>query len=152
MSDKQKGLIDSVTTLFPKACHRFCVKHLYNNFKGEFKGLVMKDILWKAARASIAPHFKRAMEETKAVNVKAYDWLCERPPVHWRNGTDLWSETDDLVMLPLNVKKRSGRPKKARRREPEEVQDPTKLSKRGVKMRRSACGKVAHNKRGCKKV
>ncbi|KAH7866355.1 hypothetical protein Vadar_019290 [Vaccinium darrowii] len=83
MSDKQKGLIDSVSTLFPNASHRFCVRHLYNNFKGEFKGLVMKDILWKAAKATIMPHFTTAMEEMKAVNKKAYEWLCERPPVNW---------------------------------------------------------------------
>ncbi|KAH7836032.1 hypothetical protein Vadar_032154 [Vaccinium darrowii] len=57
MSYKQKGLIDFVSTLFPNASHRFCVRHLYNNFKGEFKGLVMKDILWKVARAIIMPHF-----------------------------------------------------------------------------------------------
>ncbi|KAH7862346.1 hypothetical protein Vadar_003544 [Vaccinium darrowii] len=311
MSDKQKGLIDSVSTLFPNASHRFCVRHLYNNFKGEFKGLVMKDILWKAARATIIPHFTAAMEEMKAVNKKAYEWLCERPPVNWSrshfdtfpkcdillnnlcesynsailsardqpiitmlerirvilmetiykrrdamkrakhpicpkivkrieklkdnlqlwiprwcgseqfevtgptgnqyrvdlvnrtcgcrkwdmsgipcvhalasikflqqdpfdyvhewykvstylkcyenllspiNGRDLWPETNNPVMLPPDVKKRSGRPKKARRREPEEPQDPTKLTKKGVQMRCSACGKVGHNKRGCKKT
>lgn len=66
------------------------------------------------------------------------------------NGRDLWPQTDQPLMLPPDVKKRSGRPKKARRREPEEPTDPTKLSKRGVKMRCSACRKVGHNKRGCK--
>lgn len=34
MSDKQKGLIEAVSDLFPNASHRFCVRHLYNNFKG----------------------------------------------------------------------------------------------------------------------
>lgn len=309
MSDKQKGLIDSVSTLFPNASHRFCVRHMYNNFKGEFKGLVMKEILWKAARATTVPHFIKAMEEMKAVDPRACNWLCERPPVHWSrshfdtfpkcdillnnlcesynsailpareqpiismlerirlilmetihkrrdammrckhpicpktvkriektkdelhnwiprwfgsdhyevygpngmqyrvdlvnkscgcrkwdisgvpcvhalasikflsqdpfnyvhecykvdtylkcygnllspmNGRDLWPETDNPFMLPPDVKKRSGRPKKARRRELDEPQDPTKLSKRGVKMRCSACGTVGHNKRGCK--
>lgn len=77
-------------------------------------------------------------------------WLIE--PVVVGNGTDLWPEADDPVMLPPDVKKRSGRPKKARRRELEEVQDPTKLSKRGVKLRCSGCGKVGHDKRRCKKV
>lgn len=76
----------------------FCLRHLYNNFKGEFKGLVMKEILWKAARASIVPHFKREMEEMKAVNVKAYDWLCERPPVHWsRSHFDTFPKCDILL-------------------------------------------------------
>ncbi|KAH7847184.1 hypothetical protein Vadar_022991 [Vaccinium darrowii] len=68
------------------------------------------------------------------------------------NGRDLWPETNNPIMLPPDVKKRSGRPKKARRREPEEPQDPTKLTKKGVQMRCSACGKVGHNKRGCNKT
>ncbi|KAF7133524.1 hypothetical protein RHSIM_Rhsim09G0049900 [Rhododendron simsii] len=283
---------------------------MYNNCKGEFKGLVMKEILWKAARATTVPHFIKAMEEMIAVDPRACNWLCERPPIHWSrshfdtfpkcdsllnslcesynsailpareqpiismlermrlilmqtihkrrdammrskhpicpkivkriektkdelhnwiprwvgsdhevygpngmqyrvdlvnkssgcrkwdisgvpcvhalasikflsqdpfnyvhecykvdtylkcygnllspmNGRDLWPETDNPFMLPPNVKKRSGRPKKARRREPDEPQDPTKLTKRGVKMRCSACGTVGHNKRRCKQV
>ncbi|GAB2264480.1 hypothetical protein Droror1_Dr00027894 [Drosera rotundifolia] len=40
-----------------------------------------------------------------------------------------------------------GRPKKARRREPEEP-DPVVLSKRGVKMSCRGCGREGHNKRG----
>ncbi|KAL6508652.1 hypothetical protein OROGR_023363 [Orobanche gracilis] len=33
MSDKQKGLINAVESLFPDAEHIFCVVHLYNNMK-----------------------------------------------------------------------------------------------------------------------
>lgn len=51
ISDKQKGLIEVVKNLNPNAEHRFCVRHLCNNFKQDFKGLVLKEILWKAARA-----------------------------------------------------------------------------------------------------
>ena len=32
MSDRQKGLINDVAALFPEAQHRFCVRHLYQNF------------------------------------------------------------------------------------------------------------------------
>ncbi|KAI8546654.1 hypothetical protein RHMOL_Rhmol07G0136600 [Rhododendron molle] len=98
MSDKQKGLIDSVSTLFPNASHRFCVRHMYNNFKGEFKGLVVKEILWKAARATTVPHFIKAMEEMKAVDPRACNWLCERPPVHWsRSHFDTFPKCDILL-------------------------------------------------------
>ncbi|XP_028118242.1 uncharacterized protein LOC114315833 [Camellia sinensis] len=83
MSDKQKGLINAVAELFPNALHRFCVRHLYNNFKGEHKGLVLKDLLWKATRATTVPVFTRVMAEIKEVDCKAYDWLVERPPIHW---------------------------------------------------------------------
>ncbi|KAF7139509.1 hypothetical protein RHSIM_Rhsim07G0151200 [Rhododendron simsii] len=98
MSDKQKGLIDSVSTLFPNASHRFCVRHMYNNFKGEFKGLVMKEILRKATRATTVPHFIKAMEEMKAADPRACNWLCERPPIHWsRSHFDTFSKCDMLL-------------------------------------------------------
>lgn len=312
MSDKQKGLVESVRNLYPNAEHRFCVRHLYNNFKQDFKGLVLKDILWKAARASTIQSFTRAMKEMKDTDLGAYNWLSERPPVHWSrshfssyskcdillnnlcesfnssilsardqpiismlesirfilmetikkkrtammrytgvicpkvvknidkvvnseyakgwiprwcsndefevagpngvqykvnlpnkqcgcrkweisgiscihaitamgfnnlepldfvddcykvetymrtydntmgpiNGRDMWPSTDNVPLLPPDVKKRAGRPKKARRREPdEEPKDPCRLGRRGIKMTCRNCGKVGHNKRGCK--
>lgn len=311
MTDKQKGLIDAVAELFPNAAHRFCVRHLYNNFKGDFKGLVLKEILWKAARASTVPAFQKAMAEMKKADPKAYDWLNARPAINWTrshfdpfpkcdillnnlsesfnaailpardkpiitmlerirsilmestkrrretmirckdpicpkirkrldkirevkgwipryfgneqfqvegsneqfrvdlknrtcgcrkwdlcgipcvhasaaynkldldpmdfvhecykvstylstydnvlgpiNGRDLWPCTGDKILLPPDVKKRAGRPKKARRREPGEEEevttDTTKLTRKGVKMTCSVCGKTGHNKRGCK--
>lgn len=39
ITNKQKGLVEAVLTDFPNVEHRFCVKHLYNNFKVEYKGL-----------------------------------------------------------------------------------------------------------------
>ncbi|KAL3849414.1 hypothetical protein ACJIZ3_011296 [Penstemon smallii] len=61
MSDKQKGLINAVELLMPNCEHRFCVMHLYYNFKIAHKGLALKDILWKAARASRIVDFERVM-------------------------------------------------------------------------------------------
>ena len=52
ISDKQKGLIDAIAEGFPNSEHRFCVKHMYNNFKAEHKGLILKQILWGAAKAT----------------------------------------------------------------------------------------------------
>ncbi|KAH7857443.1 hypothetical protein Vadar_012735 [Vaccinium darrowii] len=307
MSDKQKGLIEAVQTLLPNAPHRFCVRHLYNNFKGNFKGLALKDILWKAARASTVPSFKNAMQEMHDLDRNAYNWLFERPPVNWSrshfttyprcdillnnlcesfnasiliardkpiismlesirmllmetvvkkrdamkkcnlpvcpkvykrieklktwadgwiprwqgndqfevegpgnamyktnkscgcrkwdlssipcihaiaalnfldydiydyvhdcykvdtypkiysnlmnpiNGRELWPPTYNPTLVPPDVEKRLGRPKKARRREPDEPSDPTKLGKKGIKMTCRLCGKVGHNVRTCKK-
>lgn len=69
------------------------------------------------------------------------------------NGRDMWPSSGHQILLPPDVKKRAGRPKKVRRREPDEdVPDPkqTTLSKKGVKMSCSVCKKLGHNKRGCK--
>lgn len=67
------------------------------------------------------------------------------------NGKDLWSPTNNYTLVPPDVEKRLGRPKKARRREPDEPSDPTKLGKKGIKMTCRLCGKVGHNIRTCKK-
>nr|XP_023915885.1 uncharacterized protein LOC112027447 [Quercus suber] len=45
ISDRQKGLIPVMEMLFPTVEHRFCVKHIYNNFKLTFKGLELKATL-----------------------------------------------------------------------------------------------------------
>ncbi|XP_028065583.1 uncharacterized protein LOC114268592 [Camellia sinensis] len=83
MSDKRNGLIDAVAELFPNASHRFCVRHLYNNSKSQFKGRVLKDLLWKATRTSTVGVFTKVMEEMKGVDEQAYNWLSRRAPIHW---------------------------------------------------------------------
>ena len=44
-----QGLIPAMEMLFPTVEHRFCVKHIYNNFKLNFKGLELKATLWRCA-------------------------------------------------------------------------------------------------------
>ena len=44
ISDKQKGVIDAITQLFPFSEHMHCVKYLHNNFKLHRKGLQLKQI------------------------------------------------------------------------------------------------------------
>ncbi|GAB2276524.1 hypothetical protein Dimus_039195 [Dionaea muscipula] len=98
MSDKQKGLIEAVADLFPEAAHRFCVRHLYNNFKKDHKGLVLKQLFWKAARSTTIPSFTNVMEEIMNVNRDAYDWLVARPPTHWsRSHFDTFPKCDILL-------------------------------------------------------
>ncbi|KAI9200086.1 hypothetical protein LWI28_002481 [Acer negundo] len=53
ITDKQKMLIDVITEQFLNSEHRFCVKHFYNNLKTEHKGLLLKQILWGAAKSTI---------------------------------------------------------------------------------------------------
>ena len=38
--------------LLPGVDQRFCVRHLYNNFRKKFPGKKLKDIMWRAATAS----------------------------------------------------------------------------------------------------
>ncbi|KAH1064613.1 hypothetical protein J1N35_029600 [Gossypium stocksii] len=74
MSDKQKGLLGAICMLFPNAETRHYVRHLYSNFKkAGFRTKELKDLLWKAARASTTREFDDAMDELRKTNKHAYD-------------------------------------------------------------------------------
>ncbi|XP_050255010.1 uncharacterized protein LOC126700879 [Quercus robur] len=62
ISDRQKELILAIETLFPTVEHRYCVKHIYNNFKVDHKGLELKDALWRCAAATTVREFERCMQ------------------------------------------------------------------------------------------
>ncbi|KAL0406383.1 UNVERIFIED_CONTAM: hypothetical protein Slati_3952200 [Sesamum latifolium] len=83
MSDKQKGLIDAVDMLLPYCEHRFCVMHLYNNFKVAHKGLGLKMMLWKAAKATRIVDFEKIINELRGKDLEAFKWLAKRPAAHW---------------------------------------------------------------------
>ncbi|KAL0406346.1 UNVERIFIED_CONTAM: hypothetical protein Slati_3948500, partial [Sesamum latifolium] len=84
MSDKQKGLIQAFQEVLPTAAHRFCVRHMNNNFKNTgFRGLSFKNALWKAARACTRGEFKARMKELQDLNQVAFDWFGDKPPEEW---------------------------------------------------------------------
>ncbi|KAL4289626.1 hypothetical protein GQ457_14G018530 [Hibiscus cannabinus] len=99
MSDRQKGLISALQSLFPEAEHRFCVRHLHNNFKNEgFQGKGLKDAIWAAARASNMADFNHCMDELKAKNSDAHKWLSEKPTKAWsRSHFSTLSKCDMLL-------------------------------------------------------
>ncbi|XP_075659076.1 uncharacterized protein LOC142628940 [Castanea sativa] len=43
ITNRQKGFILAIEMLFPTCEHRYCVKHIYNNFKVDHMGLELKD-------------------------------------------------------------------------------------------------------------
>uniref|UniRef100_A0ACD5UW30 Uncharacterized protein n=1 Tax=Avena sativa TaxID=4498 RepID=A0ACD5UW30_AVESA len=72
MSDKQKGLIKAVQTVFPDAEHRFCVRHLYQNFHKKHKGETLKNDLWAIARSTCIPSWERNMKKLEADLFNSY--------------------------------------------------------------------------------
>ncbi|XP_073119875.1 uncharacterized protein [Henckelia pumila] len=84
MSDKQKGLIPALESLFPNAEHRFCVRHLHTNMKNDgFKSVAVKNALWAAAKSTRVDEFCRRMQELKEIDRNAYEWLAKKPKNHW---------------------------------------------------------------------
>ncbi|KAK4386170.1 hypothetical protein Sango_2487600 [Sesamum angolense] len=89
ISDRQKGLLEAIAELAPGAEHRFCLRHMYNNFKGKFKGQKLKKMFWKAASTYNVNQHLKTMAEIQNMYPKRvgeqtpYEWLAEIPPVHW---------------------------------------------------------------------
>ena len=66
-----QGFIPTMEMLFPTVEHRFCVKHIYNNFKLNFKGLELKAALWKCATATTVREFEKRMQDMTELDKEA---------------------------------------------------------------------------------
>nr|XP_027088467.1 uncharacterized protein LOC113709811 [Coffea arabica] len=99
MSDKQKRLIQACGHVFPNAAHRFCVKHLHNNFSTSgFKGEAQRRALWAAANATTPAEFIRKMEDMAAIDLDVAKWFDDKPPSQWsRAHFSTYSKCDVLL-------------------------------------------------------
>ena len=61
-------------TLFPTVEHRYCVTHIYNNFKVNHKGMELKSVLWRCAGTTSVSEFERGMDHLKSLDEQAYDF------------------------------------------------------------------------------
>ncbi|KAG5566220.1 hypothetical protein RHGRI_001980 [Rhododendron griersonianum] len=68
------------------------------------------------------------------------------------NGWTMWPSSGCVPVLPPNYGRPSGRPKKSRRKEREELENPDadKLKRQNTSLRCSKCGQWGHNIRSCK--
>ena len=62
--------------------HRWCVRHLYANFKTKHKGKALKDALWNCARATTKAKYEKEMKDLEKISGPATNWLKERDPKH----------------------------------------------------------------------
>ncbi|XP_059627174.1 uncharacterized protein LOC132269967 [Cornus florida] len=83
MSDRQKGLLDTFDNILYGADHRFCVRHLYENFKLKYKGQNLKNAIWEAAQSFTDAEFDKHMKKINDMNVEAVEWLKKVPPKVW---------------------------------------------------------------------
>ncbi|XP_024178075.1 uncharacterized protein LOC112183998 [Rosa chinensis] len=102
MSDKQKGLLDVVKDLMPNSEHRHCVRHLHNNFKVKNPGIVLKNLLWSAARDTTKIWFNKHWEDIRAVSADAIDWLNKHEnSKHWSRSHFREESKSDMLLNNL---------------------------------------------------
>ncbi|XP_071927647.1 uncharacterized protein [Coffea arabica] len=84
MSDQQKGLDRSLAEVLPNSEHRYCVQHMYRNFKNKHPGLGLKDRLWHIASTTTVEHFNQALDDLETYDKEAHAWVKKGPhPRHW---------------------------------------------------------------------
>ncbi|GMY09077.1 hypothetical protein FCV25MIE_04316 [Fagus crenata] len=81
--DQQKGLKQALEEVIPEAPTRFCLRHLYANFKNKFKGKALKDLMWAAAKETTEVGFNAKMDQIKVLNKDAYGHLKGIEAEHW---------------------------------------------------------------------
>ncbi|XP_017416555.1 uncharacterized protein LOC108327351 [Vigna angularis] len=80
ISDQQKGLLPAVQDLLPGVAHRFCVRHLYANFRKKFPGKNLKKLMWMAATATHPQKWENEMRSIREVNEDAFRHFIAIPP------------------------------------------------------------------------
>ncbi|GJT67917.1 hypothetical protein Tco_1019397 [Tanacetum coccineum] len=99
ISDRQKGIIPAIKTVYPSAEHKYCLRHLHENIKQGWCRQAYKDLLWRAASATNVKDFEKCMLELKTINPKAHAWLNKIPAEHWARS--YFSGVIDKCTSPL---------------------------------------------------
>ncbi|XP_017412951.1 uncharacterized protein LOC108324522 [Vigna angularis] len=158
----EAGLLPAIQDLLPKVEQRFCVRHLYSNFKKKYPGKDLKCLMWRAATATYPQLWEVEMRKIKEINVEAFKYLIAIPPtkstyeetyntiIYPINGQLVWDITSYPDVLPLKKRTGPGRPKKKRRLEAWELKkNDTELRKDVTRKTCALCKELGHNKRAC---
>ncbi|XP_042027121.1 uncharacterized protein LOC121774288 [Salvia splendens] len=65
---------------FPQSEHRFCVQHIYNDFKKRFVGENFKERLWEIASSTTLEHYVDKMNALQTEYPQAHQWLSGVAP------------------------------------------------------------------------
>jgi len=83
--------------------HRFCLRHLYNNYQKKFGGRVLiRDLMMAAAKATYYQAWEAKMEELKKINEEAHNWLVKIPTKCWCKHAFSSYPKCDVVMNNLS--------------------------------------------------
>ncbi|KAK4384168.1 hypothetical protein Sango_3085700 [Sesamum angolense] len=153
MSDKQKGLMQAFEEVFPGCDHRFCVRHLHNNFKqAGFRGLAFKNALWNAAKSCTVGEWKMRMQEMKNLSQQAYDWFNDKPAVQWSRSHFSEASSCDMLLnnggLQRQERRESDEPtlKNKQKSKRKQVQ---KIKRHQTTVHCRTCGEPGHNTAKC---
>ena len=72
-----------MTNVLPQAEHRWCARHIYQNWSKKWSGGVLKNKFFICAWSTFEEEFKDNLEKIGEVSVKAAEDLLRYPPHNW---------------------------------------------------------------------
>ena len=70
-----QGLVNTFLDNWLQYEHRIYCRHLYNNLRKKHPGILIRDLFWKAAKATYQKAHERVMNELKEVDEDEFKWL-----------------------------------------------------------------------------
>ncbi|KAF3678224.1 hypothetical protein FXO37_04494 [Capsicum annuum] len=83
ISDMQKELLNAISQVYPKAHHRWCVRHIEANWSKIWISVQMKKLLWWSAWSTYEEEFHDQLKEMRALSEQAVKDLVWYPAQHW---------------------------------------------------------------------
>ena len=95
----KQGLLKAANNVFPNCPHRFCLRHIYQNFQtAGFRGSELKKYMDKASYSYTEHDHLAAMDALKNECKAAWAWLNKVPRAAWaRFAMDFNCKTDLVV-------------------------------------------------------
>ncbi|KAK2409855.1 hypothetical protein QL285_045255 [Trifolium repens] len=100
--DQQKGLVAVFEEMFARIEHRLCLRHLYANFKKFGGGTLIRDLMMGAAKATYYQAWEAKMNELKAINGNAWEWVMGVPTKMWCKHAFSFYPKCDVLMNNLS--------------------------------------------------
>ncbi|KAF6153466.1 hypothetical protein GIB67_027333 [Kingdonia uniflora] len=98
ISDRQKSLIESVAEVFPHQNHRFCFRHMWKNFKKDFRGSHLERLCWGVAKAFVKDDKKVFLDKLQVDNPEAKRWLDKELAEYWcRSHFDFTAKCEHIT-------------------------------------------------------
>ncbi|XP_014511527.1 uncharacterized protein LOC106770218 [Vigna radiata var. radiata] len=73
-------LLTAIDALLPGVEQRFCVRHLYTNFRKQFPRKYLKRLMWTAATTTYPQLWEVEMRKIKEINLEAFKYLIAIAP------------------------------------------------------------------------
>lgn len=83
ISDQQKGIINAVQNWAPLAEHRNCARHVYANWRKEFRIKDWQKLFWNCAKAPCVSLFNYARAKLARETVEGARAITRLDPKHW---------------------------------------------------------------------